>query len=221
MPRGGAPAIVELRRCGHVLQRGHVAVDSAIAVPLHCDDLDGAREAARDAVAMLKPKVADVVERLQETQIASAALLTNQETHALEQAQVLADVFIENLESKVGALDNFADDEAKTRALLRDIVTGAVESADAVVIEGGRGRDLLRPIVEFRGKSALRRRAVALNSTALRRVTGHAVVRMHGLLARARRCSRAAEANVWGTTLPGGWAENEPYLTSSGRRFPA
>ncbi len=40
-----ARAIVELRRCGHVLQRGHVAVDSAIAVPLHCDDLGGARDA--------------------------------------------------------------------------------------------------------------------------------------------------------------------------------
>jgi hypothetical protein len=151
-----ARAIVELRRCGHVLQRGHVAVDSAIAMPLHRDDLDGSRKAARDAVAMLKPKVADVVERLEETQIASAALLTNQETQALEQAEVHADVFIENLEIKVGALDNFADDEAKTRALLRDIVTGAVESADAAVVDCGRGRALLQPIVEFRGKSALR-----------------------------------------------------------------
>ena len=149
-------AIVELRRCGHVLQRGHVAVDSAITLPLHCDDVGGAREAARGAVAMLKPKVADVVERLQETQIASAALLTNQETHALGQAQVLAEVFIENLEIGVAALDNFADDEAKTRALLGDMVKGAVETADAAVIEGGKGRELLQPIVEFRMKWAER-----------------------------------------------------------------
>ncbi len=147
-----ARAIVELRRCGHVLQRGHVAVDSAIAVPLHCDDLGGARDAARGAVAMLKPKVTGVVERLQETQIASAALLTNEETHALGQVQVLAEVFIDNLEINVAALDNLADDDAKTRELLRDIVKGAVQTADAAVVEGGRGRDLLQPIVEFRAK---------------------------------------------------------------------
>ncbi len=106
---------------------------------------------------MLKPKVAGVVERLQETQIASAALLTNEETHALGQVQVLAEVFIDNLEINVAALDNFADDDAKTRELLRDIVKGAVQTADAAVIEGGRGRDLLQPIVEFRAKWALRK----------------------------------------------------------------
>ncbi len=110
-------------------------------------------EAAREVLALyerLEPKITDeMIHGIQETLVASVALLDEPETAALRDAQEATNLFQNEMNGRLARLGVLRDRDAVARALgeMRDAMNRRVEEFAGIE---RRGKEILLPIARLR-----------------------------------------------------------------------